>query len=213
MEKTLMNRKFLFVVATLVLVVSGLIYIQVWKTNASAPLSNKPQNREIMNTLEKGYSALAYASETSDVSQLAEVFLDNSDYKPSDDVKKNVEEIFGEDVSNKAGYLTSMQAKYLSRGKALKDIQTAMDKAKAENRTLTKEEFQQVIKNNNGVIPPNGYVKSPSGKTQLNYDKIQINGDKAIVYYDDGAAYQKATLTWTNEKWYITNIEALRIHF
>lgn len=209
----LKGRKKLLFFMVFIFALSALVYFQVWNADASTILSEIPENQEIMKTIENGYSAIAYAAETTDVSLLPEVFLDTADYKPSDDVKKNVEQIFGDEIANNAGYLTSMQAKYLARGKAEKYMNAAIEKAKAENRELTKQEFQQVIIDSNGVIPPDGYYKSPTGKTQLSFERIEISGDKATVYYDDGAAYQKATLLKVNGKWFITNIEALQIHY
>jgi hypothetical protein len=43
--------------------------------------------------------------------------------------------------------------------------------------------------------------------------KIEIYGDRAIVYYDDGAALQKAILLKQDEHWRVARIEIIEGHY
>lgn len=206
-------RTFFPVFIILGLTAFGLVYFQRTNAHANTLQPDSPENQEIISTLENGYAAIAYAAETNDVTQLPNFFIDNPAYQPAENVKKNIEQVFGPDIARKAGYLTAIQAKYIARGNAEKKMAEAMKKAHDENRELTKEEFQQVVKESNGVIPPTGQYHSKTGKNELTVDKISVFGETASIFYDDGAAYQKATLVRINNQWFIANIEAQQIHF
>ena len=86
-----------------------------------------------------------------------------------------------------------------------------MEKAIAENRSLTPEDLQQLIKENYGRLPG---VKVQNGNTaKLEYKKLNIYRVRAIMTYDDGEALQEATLVKINSQWYISNIKPIHIHF
>jgi hypothetical protein len=206
-------KRFVPLTVLLVLVIAVLIGFQTFKANASNGLKDTPDTQEIMKAMEKGYDAIHYASQTNDPTKLSEIFVDTEDYKPSKDVKDDIEKIYGFGVAEKAGYLTAMETKYIIRGKVDKKMKATLEKAKAENRKISKEEWQEIIKENGGYAPPSMIYNDPDTKTQLTYKKIEISDDKATVYYDDQAAYQKATLVRINNKWFISNIEPIYVHF
>lgn len=118
-----------------------------------------------------------------------------------------------------------METKYILDGIGEKKMQEIFDKARAENREVTRAEWQEIIQANGGTVPPasnrdpNGgtvppeVYNDPNAKQVFTFEKIEIDGDRATVYYDDMLAYQKATLVKIDGKWFISNIEPIVIHF
>lgn len=197
--------------------VLGVIYFITSQANMQVMNLEGVETQPIIIEMEKGYDALAYIHQTDDPSKLSEIFVDSPDYKSSAEAKKDVEEIFCPEVAERAGYLTAMKAKTIAYGRVNADMRTALEKARAENREITHEEYQAIIKKNNGLIPPSN---PPTGKGEivkssfpLKFDKIIMMGDHATVYYDDGAAYQKAILVKIDGIWFIAGIEPIHIHF
>ncbi len=103
--KTKNLRTYLPFLAIFGIVFIGLISFQIWRTSQSMDPEENAETQEIMQAVEKGYEAIAYAYQTDDPSKLSEIFVDTPDYKLSQDVKKDVEEIFGPEIAKKAGYL------------------------------------------------------------------------------------------------------------
>jgi hypothetical protein len=191
------------------------VALQAHQAAAEDFIPDTPDSRQIIVIINKAYDQMVYASETSDVSGFASVFVDTEDYKLNDVQQVAIAQELGlnaPEISHKhIGYLTAMQMQYISWGEGRSLLQRAVDKAKAENRDITREELQEVIKANHGQVPPSPNVIT--SKTVLVFESIEINSDKAIVKYDDGAALQEAILIKRSGNWLIASIVPILIHY
>jgi GNAT superfamily N-acetyltransferase len=185
--------------------------MQSTDTRAGSEIPNSPEAASVKAVLEHAYDLIGTAAQTYDVSGFATVFVDTTDYQLTPKQQEGVAAVLGSEAAQKAGYLTAMQAHYLSLGRGAKLLQAALTQAKAEGRELSAEEFQAIIKVNHDQIPT---LPSPVvAKTNLTYESIEFAGSRATVRYDDGAALQEAILVNINDQWYIAGITPVWVHF
>lgn len=166
---------------------------------------------QIKAVMERAYQVIGNAARTFDVSEFPSVFADTSDFYVTPQQEQSVADILGETATSNVGYLTAMQAKYVSLGQGARMLRAALDKAKAEDRKLTAEEFQELTEANHGRMPSLG--SSVTARTSLTYKSIEVAGDRAVVRYDDGAAIQEAVLARIDEKWFVAGITPVWVHF
>ena len=98
-------------------------------------------------------AVIGSAAQTYDVSDFPTVFIDTPDYRLTPKQQEGVAAILGTEASQKAGYLTAMQAHYISLGQGANLLQAALEQAKTEGRELSAEEFQSIIRANHDQIP------------------------------------------------------------
>ena len=198
------------------LLLVALISMLTWSqpsTSAQAALPANSDTDDIKAVLKEAYHQLAIAAETYDVSGFPSVFVDTADFPLTDQQKSEVRGVLGAKGAGEFGYLTAMQAKFISQGLGADLAKAAIDKAAQENRTLTVEELQALVKANHGQLPPSEIVDNPNDSIELVYQSIDIKGDRASVVYDDGAALQRAILVRINGHWLIASIKPIQIHF
>jgi hypothetical protein len=193
--------------ATIIILAIGLF---TPKVEAAQGIPDSADSKEIMAVMDQAYEAFGEVAQTHDVSKFSGILIDTPDFKLNARQSEKITGMLGSVAAQKAGYLTMMQAKYLAYAKGNELLKKATDKAKAENREITVEEFQAVIKENYGQVPQGSVITT---KTVLVYESINIDGDKAIVRYDDGAALQEAILVYIKGKWLIAGITPINIHF
>ncbi len=209
-----MSRKSLSL-AVIVLIIAA-IFIAAWsaqsnRIKAGSEVPNSPEASSVKAVMERAYDLIGTAAQTYDVTGFATVFVDTADYRLTPKQQEGVAAILGAEVAQKAGYLTAMQAHYISLGQGSQLLQAALVQAKAEGRELSAEEFQAIIKANHDQIPT---LPSPVvAKTNLTYESLEIAGDRATLRYDDGAALQDAILVRIKEQWYIAGITPVWVHF
>ncbi|MFZ2489074.1 MAG: hypothetical protein WAZ19_13260 [Anaerolineae bacterium] len=209
MFKQIRNR---WLIAVTVVVLSmGLFVIRATQVRSDPGVPDSDEAMEIMATMDRAYQVIASASQTFDISELPSVFVNTSDYTLTARQMEKVAEIVGQAEASSAGYLTVMQAQYVAWGQGARLLQKALDKAKAEDREVTADELQEVVKANHGQMPA---LASPViTKTVLTYESMQITGDRAVVRYDDGAALQEAILVRVNGRWFVAGITPIWTHF
>jgi len=178
---------------------------------AAVPVPDTPQNREIMEVMERAYELINSASQSFDTSLFSSVFIDTPDYKLTDEQRDAISSVLGEEAAQNGGYLTAMKAQYIARKKEAGLLKDVLDKARAENREMTAEELQEVVIKNNGRVP--AIIASNETKAKLIYESIEISGERAVVRYDDGAALQEAILVRVDGQWFIAGITPINIHF
>lgn len=211
-----MTKKYLFLV---MLIFVGLIlaFLKLYGINTTQAIPDTADARQIQIVMNSAYQIIGDASRTFDASEFPSVFIDTEDYKLTDEQQENVAKALGIDSSEvkNTGYLTAMQTSYLLRAQGASLLQAALDKARLENRELTAEEFQEVVKANHGQVPsmPLSAKDLTKNEKVLTFESIRINGDRAIVKYDDGAALQEAILVKINGGWFIASIVPIKIHF
>ena len=218
MEKVNLKRNLFLPVSALIILVFGILGFSKSSTDFShfmtaEKTTNTSDAKHIMAVMNRAYQVLGTTSQSFDVSEFPNTFVDTEDYQLTDEQRKIVAEALGLSVAKvkNAGYLTAMQAKYISRGRGAKLLQEALEKARAENRELSATEFQEIVKANYGQWPSSSAITS--NKTVLTFESIEINGNKAIVRYDDGAALQEAILVKQEGRWLIASIVPIWVHF
>lgn len=179
---------------------------------AAAPSDSLAAN-EVKATIEKYFALLSTPIEQLDITRFREVLRDTSDYKLTPPREADHRKLGDLSKMQSAGYLTAMQAQSanMKQGETLRQLATA--KAKTENREVTPQEWQEMTKQNNGIMPSFIYQGDAANKLPLRYDAITIDGDKAVVRLDDGAALQELILRKVNDHWFITELTPITVHF
>jgi hypothetical protein len=89
----------------------------------------------------------------------------------------------------------------------MKLLRTAVQRAKTAGRELSAAEWQEVTRQNYGMVPPDlDDPKRPVPKPTIQYEWMKIAGDHASVRFDPGPALEEADLIKINGRWYITRI-------
>jgi hypothetical protein len=209
-----MSRKNVLLSGIAVFVVGlGFVAAQIFPVKTDVGIPDTPDTKKIVAVMNHAYQLLGNASQSFDVSEFPSVFIDTEDYKLTEEQQGIVAEtlnLTAVDAEN-AGYLTAIQAKYISKARGANLLQEALNKVRAENRELTAAEFQELVKENHGQWPSGSSITA--NKTILTFESIEINGDRAIVRYDDGAALQEAILVRFNGNWLIASIVPIWVHF
>jgi len=197
----------------LVIVGLGILVSQIYPVKAEVGVPNTSDAKQIMAIMNRAYEVLGNASQTFNASEFPSIFIDTEDYKLTDQQQEVLAEILGVDVSEvkNVGYLTAMQVEYATKAHGAKLLQEAFQKAKAENRKLTSDEIQEIVKANHGQLPPG--KSATTKKAVLTFESIEINGYKAVVKYDDGAALQEAILVRKQGKWFVASIVPIWVHY
>ena len=209
MSKKRLSLAVIFVVFVAVLFAAWSAQSSRIKADSEAP--NSPEAADIKTAMEHAYDLIGAAAQTYDVSDFPTVFIDTPDYRLTPKQQEGVAAILGTEASQKAGYLTAMQAHYISLGQGANLLQAALEQAKTEGRELSAEEFQSIIRANHDQIPtlPSSIVT----KTSLTYESLEIIGNRATVHYDDGAALQEAILVKADGRWYVAGFTPIWVHF
>ena len=183
------------------------------RTSVAGPgVPDTPEARQIQAVINRAYELMAIAARTFDVSEFPTVFVDTPDYELSDRQQEAIDQVLGSKAVKSAGYLSAMQAYYLAWGEGAARLETALEKAEAEQRQITADEMHEIVEASGGRVPTLAR-QDPISETKLEFESIEIDGDKAIVRYDDGAALQEAELVKINGQWYITGIRPIWVHF
>jgi hypothetical protein len=208
------NKRKLFSSAFLVVCLVVIVFVKFYNIKSINDIPDPIEVQEIISVVNRAYQVMEDASRTSDVSEFPSVFVDTQDYKLTDEQQEAMARDLGINVADvkNTGYLTAMQTEFISRGRGASLLQAALDKAKAENRKLNVEEFQEVIKANHGQVP-SSLGNLTINKTVITFELIEIEGNKAIVKYDDGAALQQAILVKRTGRWLIASIVPIWIHY
>jgi hypothetical protein len=193
------------------LALAMVLFVQSAQAQIAQRVPDSPEAKKIEAVLERAYEVIGAASRTFDVSKFSTVFVDTSDFDVTPLQEQSVAEILGGSTTGPVGYLTAMRAKYVSLGQGAKLLREALDKAKAENRKLTEQDFLDLAEQNHGRMPSLG--SAFTARTSLTYKSIEIAGDRAVVRYDDGAALQEAVVVRIGERWYVAGIKPLWVHF
>jgi hypothetical protein len=186
------------------------------RSSIATGIQDTPETREIMVIMEKAYELLAIPFDTLDVNQLSEVFRNDPSYADHlsfaelDELKEYTHKIQGEAALKDFGYLTTMRTKRMNQQHGARLLRGAREKAKAENREVSKEEMRQLTEQNFGMEPylpdQNEQGKRVPFKRILRYFSLKIEGETAEVCFDDMAKTRRATLMRVNGRWYVTGI-------
>jgi len=205
-----MYKKLLLVVFA----VSSIVLFSLISVSQSKALGvpDTPDAREILAVMDRAYILLRSPVELIDASSYAEVMVNTSDYRPSQENLEFISTILG--VTQEAGYLSFIQAKHTHLQQGARLLRNALGKAKTENRALTNEEMQEIVQQNHGMLPASLQdLNVPIPIPNIQYEWIQIEGAKATVRYDPGQAVEEAILVKQEGRWYIASIKVIWAHF
>jgi hypothetical protein len=182
------------------------------KSVAAPGVPDTPETRQIQDTMNQAYKLMASAAQTFDVSTFSTVFVDTPDYELSAQQREAVSKIMGPKAVENAGYLTAMQAYYISWGNGAVQLEETLKNAAREQRAITADELKQIAKANGGRVPALDR-QEPVQEPNLEFESITIRGNRATVRYDDGAALQEAILIKKEGHWFIAGIKPIWVHF
>lgn len=158
---------------------------------------NTPTAHEIAQVLQTAQQIeiqLACDS-ASDVNQLQAVMMDTADAELDSATRSNIARVFGVTRAQHAGYLTAMQAYYLTlRG----NFSAAQNFASPQITPTPK---------------PTVYCPTLLRAPHIELKALWLGDERARVQYDDGAALQEAILVKRNGQWFIVAVKLLQIHF
>lgn len=199
-------------VILILVVLINLIYFGITRAPTGKSNPVPADSQQIQDVIHHSYTVFRGALRNGgDVSGFDEVFINTDDYHyENKEVQEFVELVYGPEIANQGGYLTTLKAKYTAYGCAVRKYKDFERTAKKEDRRVSSDEFRIIRENCYGMLPPSLNEGPPP---KLDFEKIEIDGDRAIVRYDDGAALLEATLVRVGGRWLIAKIEPLDVHF
>jgi hypothetical protein len=178
------------------------IFLFIGWVNRPLPVSlDDPSSQPIKDVLAKSHEieGILFCDPKSDVNMLDEVYIDTSDYKPSNKNKILIAKYLGDSSSKQAGYLTFRKAYHL------------WDRSGDEYP----QKYPSVTSDNSTKIAPTEkpmrYCPDISSQPNLIFREIAIRENKAVVTYDAPGSLNEATLIKVDGQWYIANIRVLQI--
>ncbi|RPI35233.1 MAG: hypothetical protein EHM70_00345 [Chloroflexota bacterium] len=208
-----MNKKLSFAsIIAVLLVISIILVIRKFET---VDLTSEVAG-EIYAALEQGQTALAVGALNWDCGQYSDIFVDTTDHRLTADTKAYIDQVLGSGASTHAGYYTAMYATCIHGSRIIPLYEALISQARAENRDLTGEEWDELKKANFGEIPP---APPPEGATvpeivlDIQSIRVTLGGKKAVVLFDDGSALLKAILVRIDGRWWIASVVAQKVHF
>jgi hypothetical protein len=173
-------------------------------------ISDTPEAKEVMETVEKAYDIQAEAAYTFDLSKFPTVFINDPRFPVSRGTLKTIRELTNNPSLESAGWLDYKLAYYSWTRDAILHSEAVREKAKQENRGLTTEEIQSLIDPQGRTAPAR--AESPIRKQKLKFMSVSINGDIAKAILNDGPTTIELTLVFVDKQWYIAGIKGIAFH-
>lgn len=186
------------------------------RDSQASDIPDTPEESEVIAALEGAYAVLSVPFEDLDLKQLSEVLVNDPSYASQlstdelTDLKEYTREVQGKAALEAFGYLTTMRTKRMNQQNGARLLRAAQEKAKSENREVSREEMQQLTEQNYGMEPyvphQDAQQQSEPFKRVFRYFSLKIKGDTAEVYFDDMAKNRRAILIRVDGKWYVAGI-------
>jgi len=174
----------------------------------NSPLSTPTQNipdtpeaQEIMQTIETAYDIEAEAAYTFDLTNFPTVFVNDPRYSISPDNLNFIRDVTSNTSLETAGYLDYKIAYYTWWQEGTLQFEALREKAKAENREITKDELDAFLASKWGMIP--GRVKDPIRHFNLKFNSITIGNEVATAVLDFSTNTKELVLVLIDGKWYL----------
>ncbi|MFZ5858593.1 MAG: hypothetical protein ACOYZ6_17330 [Chloroflexota bacterium] len=188
-------------------------YEQSLFAKGNAPdIPDTPEAKEIMKTVEDAYNIEVEAAHTFDLKKFPAVFINDPRFPVSPSTLQVVREMTDNLSLESAGYLDYKLAYYTWWGEGAVLLETLREKAKAENRELTKEEKQSLTDKYGRTAAPRPEGTRTTRKNPVKFISMEITDDIALVVIDDGPRTVELTLVLVDNHWYIAGIKGISIH-
>jgi hypothetical protein len=208
-----MNRRFFINLGTLLALIA-IGFFSISFTSKQPPstyrIPDTPEAKEIMKTIERAYDIEAEAAYTFDLSKFPTVFINDSRFPVSRGTLKTIRELTHDPSWESAGWLDYKVAYYSWTMDAILHSEAIKEKAKLENRNLTKEEIQSLIDPQGRTAPAR--AEGSVRKQKLKFMSVNINGDIAKAILNDGPTTIELTLVFVDKQWYIAGIKGIAFH-
>ena len=178
------------------------IFLFIGWLNRPLPISlEDPASQPIKDVLTKSHEieGILFCDPKSDVNMLNEVYIDTSDYKPTNENKILITKYLGESANNQAGYLTFRKAYHL--------WDRSGDGYPQKSPPATPDNSTKIAP----TEKPLHYCPDISSQPNLTFREIAIRENKAVVTYAAPGSLNEATLIKLDGQWYIANIHVLQI--
>ena len=180
------------------------------RSELSYSLPDSPEAKEIMRTIERAYDIEVEAAYTFDIKKFPTVFINDQRFPVSPGTLEIIKDLTDDPSLESAGWLDYKVAFYSWRIKATLHAEAVKEKAKQENRALSKEERDSLIDSNGRSAPAR--AQGPTRTTSLTFMSIEVNEDVAIVILDDGTYKAELTLVFVDGSWYIAGFKGLSLN-
>jgi hypothetical protein len=150
------------------------------------------------------------AAYTFDLTKFSTVFINDPRFPVSPGTLKTIRELTQNPSLESAGWLDYKMAYYGWRSNAILHAEKVNEKAKTENRNLTKEEKQSLVDSQGRTAPARS--ESSIRATSLTFISVKINENAATVVLDDGPRTVQLTLVLVDKNWYIAGSKTISVH-
>ena len=170
-----------------------------------------PENRQIMETIDRAYEIEREAANTFNAERFAQVFINDPRFPLDPDTLQVVREMTYDPALETAGFLDYKLAYYTWWQNGVLKREALEAKAKAENRDLTEDEQKSLVDQYGRSAPMRHQPEPDKNIPPLNFLALEINEDIAIVKLDDGPTIVEYTLVFINQHWYVAGMKILTV--
>jgi len=208
-----MKKKLLLVINTLL--VLGMLGFSSSSPGITQPEStymipDTPEAKEIMQIIERAYDIEVEAAYTFNIRKFPTVFINDPRFPVSPGTLETIKQLTNDPSLQSAGWLDYKEAFYSWRIEATLHAEAVKEKAKQENRALSKEERDSLMDPHGRSAPARAH--GPTRTTSLTFMSIEINEDVAIVILDDGTYKAELTLVFVDGSWYIAGFKGISLN-
>lgn len=206
------NRSILTILSLIILL--GVTFYAIFpksdfNVKAIEAIPDTPEARKIMKTIEKAYAIEAEAAYKLKIEKFDTVFINDPRFPLDEWTLQTVRELTSNPSLESAGWLDYKMAMYSWRIEATIKKEKIEEKAKSENRGLTKEEKLSLIDENGRIAPSRS--QSQTKIKPIIFISIEIHNDVATVVLDDGTYIAELYLVLVDGKWYIAGFQGISI--
>lgn len=175
----------------------------------SPDIPDTKEVREVIKAVEKSYDVEVKAAYTFDISKFPTIYINDPRFPVSPGTLETIRQLTLNPEIETAGWLDYKIAYYSWMRDTILFSEAIHEKAKAENRELTKEERQSLIDPQGRTAPAR--AESPDRTVPITYLTVDINGDIAVVTLLRGVYHSELTLVLVDKNWYVANERFLSI--
>jgi hypothetical protein len=175
-------------------------------------ITDNEDSKLIRETIIRSYKIENEAAMTFDNSKFPSVFIDDARGADlSSSQLKFVQNVTQQHLQTDFGYLTYKQTYFAWWSKGAIAMEELMAKANQEEHSITKEEVQDLIGSNSGLMPP-ARAEAVEEDPEIRFISLVIDGDQSVVTFDDGPRTNEMTLVKINGDWLIAGNRILALH-
>jgi hypothetical protein len=208
-----MKKKLIFILGILLVLGPLGFSVTSWiikRSQLTYNIPETPETKEIMRTIERAYDIEVEAAYTFNIKKFPTVFINDPRFPVSPGTLEIIKELTNDPSLESAGWLDYKEAFYSWRIEDTLHAEAVKEKAKQENRALSKEERDSLMDPQGRSAPAR--AQGPTRTTSLSFMSIEINEDVAIVILDDGTYKAEVTLVFVDGSWYIAGFKGISLN-